>query len=289
MRFLIILCICLAAGCGVEAQTYPTSSYKIVGNELVKWLGSETDIDFTKDENLMNVVERIGSNAFANNSNVKTVRLSYTQRSLESYAFVGCQNLESVFFASEKGNPSWGAESLRIENCAFRNCKKLKSVAFSKYLGHIEYDAFENCVSLTAFTFSGKHPRYVSESGVVYSRDRDTLVLCPPGLDGHYDVGEKVKTIGNGAFAYSHLSSVYLSNSVQSIGESAFERAEQLKVINFPSTLQVIKKWAFHGCKSLKTMFLPSSLGTIQDFAFYKCIYNHRTTKTNQKYPSVNL
>lgn len=22
---------------------------------------------------------------------------------------------------------------------------------------------------------------------------------------------------------------------------------------------------------------------------FYMCIYNHRTTKTNQKYPSVNL
>ena len=131
-RFLIILCICLAAGCGVEAQTYPTSSYIIEGNELVKWLGPETDIDFTKDKNLMNVVERIGSNAFANNSNVKTVRLSYTQRTLDAYAFVGCQNLESIFCDSEKGNPSWGAEALRIENCAFRNCKKLKSVAFSK-------------------------------------------------------------------------------------------------------------------------------------------------------------
>lgn len=270
-KLLIIVCICLASVANVEAQAYPASSYKIVGNELVKWLGPETVIDFTKDENLMNVVERIGSNAFANNSNVKTVRLSYTQRTLDAYAFVGCQNLESIFCDSEKGNPSWGAGSLRIENCAFRNCKKLKSVVFSKYLGHIEYDAFENCVSLTAFTFSGKHPRYVSESGVVYSRDRDTLVLCPPGFNGHYDVGEKVKAIGNGAFAYSHLSSVYLSNSVQSIGESAFERAEQLKVINFPSTLQVIKKWAFNECKSLKTMILPSSLRIIQGYAFYNC------------------
>ena len=24
-------------------------------------------------------------------------------------------------------------------------------------------------------------------------------------------------------------------------------------------------------------------------FVFFVCIYNHRTTKTNQKYPSVNL
>lgn len=27
----------------------------------------------------------------------------------------------------------------------------------------------------------------------------------------------------------------------------------------------------------------------IHYYIFYDCIYNHRTTKTNQKYPSVNL
>jgi len=27
----------------------------------------------------------------------------------------------------------------------------------------------------------------------------------------------------------------------------------------------------------------------IAENTFYDCIYNHRTTKTNQKYPSVNL
>ena len=25
------------------------------------------------------------------------------------------------------------------------------------------------------------------------------------------------------------------------------------------------------------------------EYPLFKCIYNHRTTKTNQKYPSVNL
>ena len=30
-------------------------------------------------------------------------------------------------------------------------------------------------------------------------------------------------------------------------------------------------------------------LKEIEKFNFIKCIYNHRTTKTNQKYPSVNL
>ena len=27
----------------------------------------------------------------------------------------------------------------------------------------------------------------------------------------------------------------------------------------------------------------------VENNTFYNCIYNHRTTKTNQKYPSVNL
>lgn len=34
---------------------------------------------------------------------------------------------------------------------------------------------------------------------------------------------------------------------------------------------------------------LPKSTVLIDDYAFIFCIYNHRTTKTNQKYPSVNL
>ncbi len=34
---------------------------------------------------------------------------------------------------------------------------------------------------------------------------------------------------------------------------------------------------------------IPNSVTNIGEGAFANCIYNHRTTKTNQKYPSVNL
>ena len=46
---------------------------------------------------------------------------------------------------------------------------------------------------------------------------------------------------------------------------------------------------AFRGCSSLTSVTIPNSVTTIGNSAFGLCIYNHRTTKTNQKYPSVNL
>ena len=45
----------------------------------------------------------------------------------------------------------------------------------------------------------------------------------------------------------------------------------------------------FSGCSSLTSINLPSSITSLGSFCFVCCIYNHRTTKTNQKYPSVNL
>ena len=50
-----------------------------------------------------------------------------------------------------------------------------------------------------------------------------------------------------------------------------------------------IGKSAFSYCGDLTSVTIPNSVTTIGGSAFSNCIYNHRTTKTNQKYPSVNL
>ena len=45
----------------------------------------------------------------------------------------------------------------------------------------------------------------------------------------------------------------------------------------------------FSYCSSLTSINIPSSVTSLGVTCFLGCIYNHRTTKTNQKYPSVNL
>ena len=50
-----------------------------------------------------------------------------------------------------------------------------------------------------------------------------------------------------------------------------------------------IGDYAFMLCSFVTEVVIPESVTSMGDWAFCLCIYNHRTTKTNQKYPSVNL
>ena len=59
--------------------------------------------------------------------------------------------------------------------------------------------------------------------------------------------------------------------------------------LRYFTSLESIVKEAFKECSQLYTIIIPDNVKSIKQNAFHVCIYNHRTTKTNQKYPSVNL
>ena len=73
------------------------------------------------------------------------------------------------------------------------------------------------------------------------------------------------------------------------IGKDAFGECRNLKNVHIASSVTSIGERAFLNCRSLTSINIPNSVRDIGKSAFWSCIYNHRTTKTNQKYPSVNL
>ena len=87
-------------------------------------------------------------------------------------------------------------------------------------------------------------------------------VLTISGKGEMYDY----KSINDRVWEKTHVKRIIIGDSVTTIGWSAFR-----------------------DCNSLTSVTIPNSVTKIGIAAFRDCIYNHRTTKTNQKYPSVNL
>ena len=108
---------------------------------------------------------------------------------------------------------------------------------------------------------------FTDEWGVKYSKDGRKLLRVSGELSGAYSVKEGTRIICDSAFSSCYsLSEIVIPSSVTSIGHRAFS-----------------------SCSSLKYISIPKSIICLNGNPFAECIYNHRTTKTNQKYPSVNL
>ncbi len=85
------------------------------------------------------------------------------------------------------------------------------------------------------------------------------------------------------------LIGIILPEDINTIGVYAFSNCSVLESIVLPNKLLRINDDTFLDCKKLTNITIPNNVTQIGAAAFAKCIYNHRTTKTNQKYPSVNL
>lgn len=165
-----------------------------------------------------------------------------------------------------------------IGSGAFSNCGSLKTINIPKGVTSIGDYAFSGCSSLMSIII----PNSVTNIGdsAFYGCDSLTSIIIPKSVTG----------IGNCAFYNCNsLTSIIIPECVTSIGGYAFYGCNSLTNINIPDSVTSIGYGAFWGCSSLTNINIPDSVTSIEGAAFIICIYNHRTTKTNQKYPSVNL
>ena len=275
MKRFSIIGFALLSVLAAQAIDYPTTSYEVNNGYLKKWTGPETDIDFTADPYLRNNVEEIWENAFEGNENIRSIKFSSTLYYLQNHVFKDCPNLETIVFDAD------GIQNeLIIANPeTFYNCPKLTSVTFSQYVTRVSNDVFEDCPSLTSFSVNKNHPEWKSVNGVIYTKNQEKLLLFPQGITGHHDLNSNVVEIADYAFYQSHLSTIYLTNNLQCIGEYAFNRAMQLTTVAFPNSLREIKRSAFSRCEALKSLMLPQSLETIGHWAFSRCLSLPETIK----------
>ena len=151
----------------------------------------------------------------------------------------------------------------KIEDGAFTNCSKLKSVKIPASVENI-VDVFEGCNSLEAINVSRANKNYRSINGILFDSSMYLLERYPQNHSGtSYTIPSSVTMIGNGAFMNCGLlESIVISDKVCCISSKAFKGCDKLDNVILPSTVNVIEDNAFENCSSLKSIEFSNDISS---------------------------
>ena len=139
-----------------------------------------------------------------------------------------------------------------IGEVAFGHCYSLISLTIPASVTSIGEGAFNAC-GLAKIDVASDNKNYASMDGVLFSKDKATLVRFPPRKAvEYYEVPKGTVNIGEGAFdVCTGLKVVKLPDGVKSIGNYVFNFCTNLTLINLPSSVTSIGHQVFWACTSL--------------------------------------
>jgi len=234
-----------------------------------------------KEVQIPETVTAVCDSAFYKCTGLTSVKIPASVLTVGEGAFSGCTSLETAEIAAGK-----------IGVRAFAGCGSLSDVTLSEDVKSLGDGAFADC-GLTALTLPaslesigagavGNNPQlksitaaagnavYRDVDGVVFSADKTTLALCPPGKEGTYSIPAGTKSIGDAAFYQCRsLTGVVVPEGAASIGDRAFFGCEALTDAALPGSLETVPNNMFGQCFKLGSVTLKDGVKRIEEGAFY--------------------
>lgn len=181
--------------------------------------------------------------------------------SIGDYAFAQCEKLTAMTFPSALGE---------IGAHVFEGCSALTTLSeFPQTLTDIGENAFYK-TAVTAFSVSEESEDYAAVDGVLYDKERTTLLFYPTGSTATtIQIPAETAGIEANAFAYAkNLKSIVLPEGLTVIGASAFAYSGLTHITSLASGLS-IKEQAFTGCLDLVSVNFKGAVSGIDEKAFY--------------------
>ena len=204
-----------------------------------------------------------GDGTFAH---VTSVKIANSVLVIGNNAFSNCYQLSDV---------TWGNSIETIGSSAFEDTA-IKKAIISEKTTEIGSKAFYNTKKLSEITYKAKSYADSYSSGKVFYNAgaeagslkvefTSTVKKIPAYLFYCYE------DYNYGEGTYAHITSVKLSNSIETIETSAFERCFDLKTVTGGSSIKTIGSDSFANCLSLTEITLPKTLESVGSRAFEDC------------------
>ena len=197
-------------------------------------------------------VTGIGENAFYYSA-IFSIEIPETITNIGEDAFHGCTGLVSISIPNSIKS---------IGDVAFSFCSLLKTIVLPESVTDIGKALFRHCSRLESITVAPGNPSYTDIDGVLFSKDKTTLIACPPGKKGSYSIPEEVTAIADCAFwTCFKLTNITIPQGVSSIGRSAFKECESLTEIRINAVVPpVCGKDAFRDVPKDCKLIVPESI-----------------------------
>jgi hypothetical protein len=116
--------------------------------------------------------------------------------------------------------------------------KSVVSITIPNSVTSITEGSFSHCYSLTAINVDAGNTAYSSIDGILYNKNKITLIVYPRGkTDVSFTIPNGVTSIDEYAFFGSSFTNVTIPSSVTSIGSSAFDKCDSLTSVTFQGTI----------------------------------------------------
>ena len=271
----------------IEAQTFMNavmlssvtlhSNITSIGTAAFRNCGELTTL------NGMSAITEMGSAVFSACKKLNNVVIPASLKVVKDSAFEDCIALTNVVISD--GITTLDASAFRgctalteitlpltlvgIGDYAFGNCEKLNNISIPASVSTLSAVAFDNCKALTNMTVDGANLYYEAEGGMVFSKGKESLIFYSDAIEStSIIIASGVKRIEESVFKKNEIIvSVTLPDTIEEIGDNAFNGCLNLTTINFPVSLKDIGEYAFSGTK-ITSAILPEGLINIDQNAF---------------------
>ena len=160
--------------------------------------------------------------------------------------------------AAKKGVVSIPNTVTKLYNGCFSECIELTTAHISENLTTLTGMAFSHCVNLINIEVDDANPSFCSIDGVLYTKDKTTLIAYPGGRTGEFTIPDFVTKLNGHSFRGAKLSALVIPVSISSIGIYAFNNCSNLtKIIDLNPTPQTIDLNSSIGTPESLTVYVP--------------------------------